>query len=247
MISMKEAYWAERRRAEKAEAEVSLHRGYAEEARKLYLLAEAELAKFRKAEETANTLVVALRNDLVCMHQLKQKAEAERDRLQQWVHDLQAGCYINCVYCGHRYGPDDEIPATMADALKEHIEQCPKHPMSALKAELAELKLLAEERGKGLNDYADRVDRWIDEEGRLREALEKIDRCISNNRLQSPGARLFMSMLQDFARDALAGGSERETRCIVCGQIISPKNPFHTCTVCLRRDDTELRCKKEEG
>ena len=43
MISMKEAYWAERRRAEKAEAEVSLHRGYAEEARKLYLLAEAEL------------------------------------------------------------------------------------------------------------------------------------------------------------------------------------------------------------
>ena len=94
----------------------------------------------------------------------------------------------------------------MADALKEHIEQCPKHPMSALKAELAELKLLAEERGKGLNDYADRVDRWIDEEGRLREALKKIDRCISNNRLQSPGARLFVCMLQDFARDALAGG-----------------------------------------
>jgi hypothetical protein len=40
--------------------------------------------------------------------------------------------YINCVYCGHRYGPDDEIPATMADVLKEHIAQCPKHPMSQL-------------------------------------------------------------------------------------------------------------------
>ena len=26
----------------------------------------------------------------------------------------------------------------MADALKEHIENCPKHPMSVLKAELAE-------------------------------------------------------------------------------------------------------------
>jgi Zn ribbon nucleic-acid-binding protein len=60
----------------------------------------------------------------------------ERDKLQQWVHDLQAGTYINCVYCGHRYGPDDEVPATMADVLKEHIEQCPKHPMSALKADL---------------------------------------------------------------------------------------------------------------
>lgn len=55
---------------------------------------------------------------------------------RQWVHDLQAGMYITCVYCGHRYGPDDEVPATMADVLKEHIAQCPEHPMSALKREL---------------------------------------------------------------------------------------------------------------
>jgi len=47
--------------------------------------------------------------------------------------------YINCVYCGHRYGPDDEVPATMAEVLKEHIEQCPEHPMSALKAERDQL------------------------------------------------------------------------------------------------------------
>lgn len=60
-------------------------------------------------------------------------ADREIERLQQHVNDLQAGMYINCVYCGHRYGPDDEVPATMADALKEHVEQCPKHPMSALK------------------------------------------------------------------------------------------------------------------
>ena len=65
---------------------------------------------------------------------------ADRDRLQQWVHDLQAGMYINCVYCGHRYGPDDEVPASMADVLKEHIEHCPKHPMSTLKARLARLE-----------------------------------------------------------------------------------------------------------
>lgn len=74
------------------------------------------------------------------MHQDAQESEAERARLQQWVHDLQSGMYINCVYCGHRYGPRDEVPATMADALKEHIEQCPKHPMSALKAEVARLQ-----------------------------------------------------------------------------------------------------------
>lgn len=62
------------------------------------------------------------------------RAKAENKRLQDWVNDLSAGMYINCVYCGHRYGPDDEVPSTMAQVLKEHIEVCPEHPMSALKA-----------------------------------------------------------------------------------------------------------------
>ncbi len=65
---------------------------------------------------------------------------ADIDRFQQWVNDLQAGCYINCVYCGHRYGPDDEVPASMADVLKEHIEQCPEHPLSHAKARIEELE-----------------------------------------------------------------------------------------------------------
>lgn len=62
------------------------------------------------------------------------------DRLQAWVSDLQAGMYINCVYCGHRYGPDSEVPASMADVLKEHIEQCPEHPLSAAMAHIRELE-----------------------------------------------------------------------------------------------------------
>ena len=65
---------------------------------------------------------------------------AENERLEQWVSDCQAGMYINCVYCGHRYGPDSEVPAAMADVLKEHIEQCPKHPMSALRADYERLR-----------------------------------------------------------------------------------------------------------
>lgn len=60
---------------------------------------------------------------------------AEINRLQQWVNDLQSGMYVNCVYCGHRYGPEDNVPSSMAEALKLHVEQCPKHPMSALKVE----------------------------------------------------------------------------------------------------------------
>ena len=58
--------------------------------------------------------------------------DAEIARWEAWVSDLQSGMYVNCVYCGHRYGPGETTPVSMADALKAHIAQCPKHPMSHL-------------------------------------------------------------------------------------------------------------------
>lgn len=70
----------------------------------------------------------------------EQELRAEIDQLKEWVNDLQSGMYINCVYCGHRYGPNTEVPASMADVLKKHIAHCPKHPMSQLKQELETLK-----------------------------------------------------------------------------------------------------------
>lgn len=69
-----------------------------------------------------------------------EQLERENERLKQWVNDLQSGMYVNCVYCGHRYGPERDTPASMADILKEHIEQCPEHPMSKLKQEIAKAK-----------------------------------------------------------------------------------------------------------
>lgn len=64
--------------------------------------------------------------------------------LRGWVDDLQSGMYINCVYCGHRYGPNDKVPGAMADVLKAHVEVCPEHPMSALTRQLQEaVELLA--------------------------------------------------------------------------------------------------------
>ena len=86
--------------------------------------------------------IAALRNEVA-------ELRGENERLERFVNDLQAGLYINCVYCGHRYGPDDEHAATlvedgatpsMQEALKAHIEQCPKHPMAAITAELARLR-----------------------------------------------------------------------------------------------------------
>jgi DNA-directed RNA polymerase subunit RPC12/RpoP len=63
------------------------------------------------------------------------RLQADVERLTSWVADLQSGMYVNCVYCGHRYGPGEITPVSMADALKAHIETCPQHPMSALRAE----------------------------------------------------------------------------------------------------------------
>jgi hypothetical protein len=65
---------------------------------------------------------------------------AEGNDLHQWIDDLLSGMYVNCVYCGHRYGPSKKTPVSMADVLKAHIEICPKHPMSALKKRIEELE-----------------------------------------------------------------------------------------------------------
>ena len=77
-------------------------------------------------------------------------AIAEIRRLRKWVNDLQAGMFINCVYCGHRYGPDTEVPASKALILKEHIEVCPDHPMSALKRDLAAHRAVVRELARAL-------------------------------------------------------------------------------------------------
>ena len=63
------------------------------------------------------------------------RLRAENERLTQWINDLQSGTLINCVYCGHQYGPKDSASVSMADALKEHVEQCPEHPMSKIIAQ----------------------------------------------------------------------------------------------------------------
>lgn len=84
--------------------------------------------------------------------------EAENEHLTQWINDLQSGTYVTCVYCGHNYGPDDEVPTSMANVLKEHIENCPKHPMSALKKELEHWKQAARENMDAAANIAGVID-----------------------------------------------------------------------------------------
>lgn len=66
----------------------------------------------------------------------RERLAAETARLQRWVDDLQSGMYVNCVYCGHQYGPREDTPHTMADVLRAHIEECPQHPLSLARAKI---------------------------------------------------------------------------------------------------------------
>jgi len=63
----------------------------------------------------------------------------EVERLNLWVRDLQDGGFVNCVYCGHRYGPSDSTPVALADALKQHVASCTAHPMAGLVTALREI------------------------------------------------------------------------------------------------------------
>ena len=82
--------------------------------------------------DIAEVLLAALR----CAAEDAEKMQ----EMRRWVDDLQSGMYVNCVYCGHRYGPGDTTPVSMADALKAHIEECPDHPMSALREKMQEMR-----------------------------------------------------------------------------------------------------------
>ena len=94
----------------------------------------------------------------------REKREAEIERLHDWIDDLQSGMYVNCVYCGYRYGPRESTPSSMADILETHVGKCPKHPMSALRKKNEALEKALKkicrvyESGTGSPCYASRLD-----------------------------------------------------------------------------------------
>lgn len=117
----------------------------------------------------------------------------EVTRLRAWVSDCQSGMYISCVYCGHRYGPREDTPVAMADVLKEHIEQCPEHPLSHAKAEHATLREAYGQQQTTITELratveaVDRRHREVrdaiaEERNQLRKIIKKLpawaDRCI---------------------------------------------------------------------
>jgi hypothetical protein len=101
-----------------------------------------------------------------------EQCEAEMERLQNWVNDLQKGKTINCVYCGHQYGPSKDTPVAMADVLKAHIAICPKHPLSAARkalSNLVEAKRLKESGGKTPEYEKARQEAWKQAEAVLKD------------------------------------------------------------------------------
>jgi hypothetical protein len=126
------------------------------------------------------------------------------ERLNRWVADLQSDMYVNCVYCGHRYGPGETTPVSMADALKEHIEQCPQHPMSALKHDVSRYMAIA-------NEHAT-------ENERLRAALAKISWMVGPATTDQAAREAACDALPHRIREVIRGlNSPVETACRYCG------------------------------
>ena len=77
------------------------------------------LARIGELEQ--QLILVSNRQDAIRAEQ----AEAALAEQQQWIDDLQAGGWVN-------------FHETMREALAEHVESCPKHPLAKCKAALAE-------------------------------------------------------------------------------------------------------------
>lgn len=97
--------------------------------------------------------------------------EAERDRLRRHIDDLQSGMWVNCVYCGHRYGPGESTPVFMADALKTHVERCPQHPMAALRERTTKVEAELETARNDIRQLTDELASQTHERGVLEEEL----------------------------------------------------------------------------
>ena len=112
--------------------------------------------------------------------------EKEYSRFKAWVNDLQSGMYINCVYCGHRYGPREDTPVAMADVLKAHIEQCPEHPLSKARARIADLEAIGRtwaEKCRSLEGEVKRLNTLlVDQQARWTEAERTM--LLMKNKLQ---------------------------------------------------------------
>ena len=98
-----------------------------------------EMDEFYPAWREETSEIAALRTQLAAV--------------ERWVDDLQSGLFINCVYCGFRYGPrdthvesldDPKATASMRDALTAHVQRCSKHPLATVEQRVVTLeKVLA--------------------------------------------------------------------------------------------------------
>jgi len=139
------------------------------------------------------------RNDL-------RDAADEIERLRAWVSDCQSGMYINCVYCGHRYGPREDTPVAMADVLREHCEQCPDHPLSAAKAEIEKLHMEIGELQQRLRGHIAETRQLAELVADMRHSQCEYFRSRSRSTLNH--AKLLEDRVDKALRDAIVGDKQ---------------------------------------
>jgi hypothetical protein len=60
-------------------------------------------------------------------------------RQKKWINELLAGNTVNCIFCGHCYGPSATTAVSQQDVLKAHVMQCPEHPLAVLRRKIVQI------------------------------------------------------------------------------------------------------------
>lgn len=77
------------------------------------------------------------------VEQLEKKLKSEILRYDAWIEDILSEKYVNCAYCGHRYGKEND--SANMEAVRKHVENCSKHPMAKEKERADKAEALARE------------------------------------------------------------------------------------------------------
>ena len=79
------------------------------------------------------------------VHSLEVRVLANKIKtLKAWYNEMRAWMYVTCVYCGQPIIKEGER-VIVVDALKEHNEQCPKHPLAHAKKEIERLRSIIDQ------------------------------------------------------------------------------------------------------
>ncbi|MCI0421505.1 MAG: hypothetical protein L0312_20150 [Acidobacteria bacterium] len=136
-----------------------------------------------KIKRQKKTLTALNHRVIAQLHQLG-TANKEVEGLKRQVEHLHDGRTTTCVFCGHAYPPG--TPPHGSEALKEHISQCPQHPMRALEKRFEHAMRGLESVTPGGSEYVGDINSCL---AHIRQRLDEKHALVVKFKLERDEAR----------------------------------------------------------